>query len=257
MKTVELYRFLQDGNVTTFTSADKAQTHNSETYDPVAIGRSTITQTGELSKDNLDVTMSLNNTSARFWMNGTSERSLGLTVFSKSVLGTNVMWKGRLAGVTPQQADVKFTFESIFTSMRRPGLRARYQRTCRHPLYGNRCGVNKEAYAVALTATAVNGNVITIPDAAAEPEGDFFTGMLEAPDGTTRFIVAHAGALVTLVRPIATLTAAIQGGDTGVLLYPGCDRSRERCATRFDNLDANGSFPFIPHRNPFDGSSIV
>jgi hypothetical protein len=257
VKTVELYRFVQDSSVTTLTSADTEQTHSAETYDPVAMGRSIISQNGELSKSNIEVTMTLNNVWARYWMSATSESPLSLTIYSKNALSTSIIWKGRLAGINPQTSDVKFVFESIFTSMRRPGLRARFQRNCRHPLYGPRCGVDKDDFAEVREVTAISGNVVTIPGAASDPAGDYFTGMLLAPDGTLRFITGHSGATITLTRPILTLTAAVLIAPTDVTLYPGCNRSRTRCNARFNNLVRNGGFPFMPLRNPFDGSSII
>jgi len=42
-----------------------------------------------------------------------------------------------------------------------------------------------------------------------------------------------------------------------VKIYPGCDRVRATCESKFDNLDNFGGFPWIPTKNPFGGSSIV
>lgn len=259
MRPVELYRFVQDSVVNTFTSADHDIVYMAETYSAIPIGRSKIESRNELSKANIDVTMGINNTVARGWMNAQSELPLVLTIFQQSDLGTDVIWKGRHAATKPRVADIQFSFESIFTSLRRPGLRARFQRNCRHALYRRGCGLNMATFAEVRLATAIsaNGLVVTIPTAAADPAGDYFTGILEAADGTLRFITAHSGASITLTRAISSLVTALGSGSVNVTLYPGCDRSRARCASRFSNLARNGSFPFIPIRNPFDGSSIV
>jgi uncharacterized phage protein (TIGR02218 family) len=258
MRPLELYRFVQDGDVNTFTSADIDVVYAAETYSAIPIGRSNLDSKSDLSKANLEVSIDINNIIARSWMQFDSELSLGLTLFQQTDLGTNVIWKGRLAGIRPQgSADIKFIFESIFTSLRRPGLRARFQRTCRHVLYRRGCGLDKADFAEVREATAVAGLVVTIPTAAGDPAGDYFTGMLEAPDGTLRFVTAHSGASLTLSRPIASLNTALAGGPVNVTLYPGCDRSHTRCKNRFNNLVAQGGFRFIPIRNPFDGSSIA
>jgi hypothetical protein len=212
----------------------------------------------ELSRANIDVSIGINNAVARGWMSVTSEDSLGLTVFRQTDLGTDVIWKGRLAGLKPQLSIIKFTFESVFTSLRRPGLRARFQRTCRHALYSARgCTLNKASFALVRQATAISGLVVTIPAAAGDPAGDYFTGILEAADGTMRFITVHAGAAITISRAIPSLTTALAGGPVNVTLYPGCDRSHTRCQTRFNNLANQGGFRFIPIRNPYDGGSIT
>jgi len=257
MRPVELYRFTQGANVYTYTSADEEIVYNSETYVPTPIGRSSIDLRNELSKANIDVRMPLSHEQALLWMKAQSEATVGLTLFQQSDVGTNVIWKGRIVSVKPQKADIIFQLESIFTSLRRPGLRARYQRPCRHVLYRRGCWLDKEDFALVAEATAVAGNVVTVPDAASAPAGDFFTGMILAPDGTYRFITAHSGASITLQRPIQTLTEALADGPVEVVLYPGCDRTSTRCKDRFNNLNNFGGFKYIPIRNPFDGSSIA
>lgn len=257
MRPVDLFRFTQGGGVYTYTSGNQEQTHNSETYVPAPIGRSGIELKNELNKANLDVRIALGNEQALAWLRADSEAPVGLTVFQKSDLGVNVIWKGRLASVKPAVADIVFSFESVFTSLRRPGLRARYQRPCRHVLYRRGCWLDKADFAVTGTATAVAGSVVTVTEAASAPAGDFFTGMLEAPDGTFRFIVGHSGASLTLQRPILSLNTALEDGPVAVTLYPGCDRTPARCNDRFSNGLNHGGFRFIPIRNPFDGSSIA
>lgn len=257
MRPIELYRFTQGGNVFTYTSADEAVVYNAETYAPTPIGRSNIDLKNELSKANIDVRMPLTHAQALNWMKRESEASVGLSLFQQSDIGTNIIWKGRMVSVKPQLADVVFQFESIFTSLRRPGLRARYQRPCRHVLYRRGCTLDKDAFAFAANVTAANGSVVTIPAAASAPAGDFFTGMLEAPDGTFRFIVGHSGATITLQRPVAALAGATTLAPVPVVLYPGCDRTSARCKNRFNNLPNFGGFKYIPIRNPFDGSSIA
>jgi hypothetical protein len=81
------------------------------------------------------------------------------------------------------------------------------------------------------------------------------------------FITDHAGATLTLSRPMPDLAAAIAtpdlDPDTGEPLpvladiAPGCDLRAATCATKFGNLANFGGFPEIPGRNPFGGSSIV
>lgn len=254
MRPVELYRFTQGLDVFTYTSAAQEQTHNSETYDPIAIGRSGIDLKGELNKANIDVRIALSNAAAMGWLRADSEAPVGLTIFAKNASSTDVIWKGRMAGVKPGLADVTFVFESVFTSMRRPGLRARFQVPCRHVLYRRGCWLDKEDFAVAGTVSAIAGNVVTVAAAASAEANDYFTGMLQAPDGTLRFIVAHSGSSLTLQRPIASLNAAFESGPVPVTLYPGCDKSPARCNTRFENGDNHGGFRFISIRNPFQTS---
>lgn len=257
MKITELYKLVEGATIYTHTSGDKEVTHGGDIYTPLAIGRSQVESKNELSRANIEVSVSIDSVIGKRYMNSVVDAIVSLTVFQQQDLITNTLWKGRLASVKPQESDVKLIFESIFTSMRRPGLGRRYQRNCGHVLYGRGCRLNKEDWDVGGTATAVSGNEVTVASAAGYPDGWFSGGMLEAPDLTLRFIVAHVGSTLSLIRPIESLTAAIVGGSQSVRIFPGCDRSTQTCQGKFNNLDNNGSFQFIPIRNPFGGSTFA
>lgn len=255
MKPVELYRFTQGADVYTYTSADHDIVYSAETYVSTAIGRTGIELKQAISRANIDVTMSLSHSQAAAWLTGARDERIGLTLFTQDALGTDVFWKGRMVGMKPRKADIVFNFESIFTTLRRAGLRPRFQVACRHALYRGKCRLDKEDFAETMSATVVSadGLTITVPDAAGAPAGDFFTGMLQY-SGVYRMITSHSGATIVLARPLPSLSAASLPVD--VILYPGCDRSSARCHDRFNNRLNHGGFRWIPIRNPFDGSVV-
>jgi len=51
----------------------------------------------------------------------------------------------------------------------------------------------------------------------------------------------------------AGLSAAV--GDQ-VRAYPGCDHSLITCANKFGNSLNFGGFPFMPEKNPMDGTPV-
>jgi uncharacterized phage protein (TIGR02218 family) len=270
MRLKELYRFVEGPQVWTVTSADSDEVYNSETYSSITIGRDEIEQKNELSKANINVTVLLDNPMGRRWMNSILDTVVGLTLFSKDVDAgtTNVIWKGRLVSVKPELAAIKLAFESIFTSMRRPGLRGKYQRSCPHVLYGRGCNLDKDDFAVSSVITAVSGATVTATAAALQPDGWYNGGMIQGPDGALRFVLAHVGSTLTLIRSLDSVTEGFANsgygngyglfyGGLAVNIYPGCDRTKETCKNKFNNLDNNGSFPFMPLKNPMAGSSIV
>ena len=250
--SIELYRFSSGNRVWTYTTTDTPQTHNGETYAPVAIGRSEIQSRNELSKANLDVRIDASSDLARYLVTNYLEQIVGLTVFEKDGASFDTIWKGRLASVKPGTAEVTLAFESIFTSLRRPGLRARYQRSCRHVLYGRGCWLNKDNFAIPGTLGQINGDNVQVLEAANYPSGYFMGGMIRAPDGSLRFVIHHVGDVLTLSRKHEGLVE-----DSQVTLYPGCDRTKETCISKFNNLSNFGGFPYIPVKNPFGGSSIA
>lgn len=260
MRVNELFRFVEGDFITTQTSGDSLITFNAEDYEPHPIGRSQAESKNELSRASIDINMDLANPLAQRHLASSIDSVVTLTIFQQTELGTDTFWKGRLSLVKATNKGITMTFESIFTSLRRPGLRARYQKSCRHALYAKGCNVDPELHAVVGTISAITGTTVTVPGLDAYPDGRFRGGMIRAPDGVVRFIVNHVGNVVTLSRAFQTLIDlfAINGpGEVEVKVYPGCRHNMDDCAGIFDNLPQYGGFPWIPNKNPMGGSSIV
>lgn len=261
----ELYRFNEQGSdeVWTYTSGDEEITYDAgegdETYAPISISRTGVETKNEMARANIDVKLSLTNPAAIRWLSDNGEKIVSLTIFERRRSGAfAVVWKGRLAGIIPELDAIKLRMESIFTSLRRPGLRARYQRSCRHALYGRGCTLDAEAFAIAGTLTALDGATAIVSGAEAFADGYLTGGMLRSPDGVLSYIVNHTGSTILLQRASFSLITAVEGGlPVAVTLYPGCSHDRATCATKFDNLLNYGGFDFIPQKNPMGGSSIV
>ncbi len=257
MRITELFKIVEGATQYFLTSSDSDITYLGDVYESIPVGRSETESKNELSKANLEITLNIDHEISQRYLGSVVDEIVSLTVFSSEDGDTSVTWKGRLASIKPEGAKIKLIFESIFTSLRRPGLRRRFQRNCSHVHYGRGCKLNKDDFDSDSTATAVAGVVVTCPAASGFADGYFVGGMLRAPDGTLRFIVSHVGNQVGLIRQIDSLTTAIAGGVQNVKLYPGCDRTRAVCNSKFNNILNNGSFPFIPIRNPFNGSSFL
>lgn len=254
MSQTELYRFVEGSTVTCRTSSDTATVYGGETYTPTPIGRTEPETKVELSRANLDVNMGMDDAFARRYLNSVIDSVVTLTLFVKEAEtgAVSVVWKGRMTGVKPTMSQIKLVFESVFTSLRRPGLRRRFQRNCPHVLYGRGCFVDKSLFALAGTVASVAGLTVVVAAAGTKPDGYFRGGIIQAPDGTLRFITNHVGTTLYLIREIDSLVAS-----AAVTLYPGCDRTRETCVGTFNNLYNNGSTPFIPIKNPYGGISFI
>lgn len=257
----ELYRFVEkaSGLVWTYTSGNEEVTYNGEVYEVVSINRTEAEVKNEISKANIEVDLPLSNEVAIRWMQDNGERMVSLTIFERDKGGAfNVIWKGRLASIQPGMQSATLNMESIFTSLRRPGLRSRYQLGCRHALYGRGCNLDPEDFAVPSFVTVANNRVLTIPQAAEYDNGYFVGGMLRAPDQTLSYVIGHISSVITLQRMSFSLSQAITTGlPLAVKLYPGCEHTRPVCNTKFDNLLNYGGCDFIPSTNPVAGSSIV
>lgn len=266
--TIELFKFVRESEEWHKTSANVEGSYNGETYKPAAIGRSDVEARNELSKSTLEIKLDIFDELSKTLLSQFTEKVLSLTLFIQNESGTNVAWKGRLTDIKPEKTILKLSFENIFTSLRRPGLRARFQKPCRHVLYGRGCNLNSEDFAVSGEILDVSNQFVTIAEASLQPQGYYVGGMLRVNDDILGFIIGHSGQIITLQRPIDSLVDGFPlrgygvsygnyyGGFKGTI-YPGCDKLRQTCEDKFDNILNFGGFPWIPSKNPMDGSSIV
>lgn len=255
---VELYEFVQGTQRWNYASCAEPVIRLGQTFRPSSIKRDRIKQSTDVFKNGVRLTFPRDDEFAGQFLGFSPENVTAVTILRGHQDDPDnqfqVYWKGRVLSVRATESQVELECEPIYTSIRRPGLRAKFEYGCRHVLYGRGCGVNRELYRHDGTVLSLSAslNVEVTGVAGMYPDGYFTGGILVAPDGASRFIVAHAGGVVTLSRPIRSL-----GGGQAVRLYPGCDHLRTTCNIKFNNLDNFGGFPWIPSRNPFDGSSIV
>ena len=271
-----LYQFVEGSQVWRFTSRSAAWTSAGSggaaiTWEPAAVAHGDVVQTSEIERGRLELTWPLSHPFARRFLAPLGNTPVTLTIFRghEQVLGETVAhWKGRVVGAEVEGPRILLQAESIFSTLRRAGVRAKYQRLCRHALYGRGCGLDIAQFWLTGTVTALSGGGTTVaaPEAAEQPDGWFRGGVLRF-GVQLGFITGHAGATLTLSRPMPELLAALaateidpETGDPMPVLAdiaPGCDLRAATCAAKFGNLLSFGGFPEIPGRNPLGGGSIV
>jgi uncharacterized phage protein (TIGR02218 family) len=253
---IELYEFIQGTNEWRYASCDSAIVYNAKTYQPYPISRDRIKQTTDPFKNDLKLVLPRENNFAAQFLGFAPDEITSVTIYRGHAVDLNFItyWKGRVIGAEVSGNEVTIDCESIFTSVRRPGLRAVYEYTCRHALYGVACKAAPSAFEVSGTIASIssNGLVLTITAAGSFASGYFTGGMIGQLTGTRRFITNHTGSDITLSRPVQEFGIGLD-----IKLYPGCDHTKETCNNKFANIANYGGFPWIPIRNPFDGASIV
>lgn len=254
---VELYEFAQGITRWSYSSGVGEFEFTGLIYRGTSIVRDRIKQSGDVFKDGIKITLPRDNQLAARLLTYESENVTTLTIRRvhqmDSDLGAVTLWKGRVVGSKANGNTIELTCESVYTSMKRQGLRATFELNCRHRHYGPGCNVNREAYKVSTVVNTVSSPTkLIISDVAGNPNGHFTGGVVEFANGASRFIVSHFGDTIELSYSIG-----FAAGGMAVNVYPGCDRTTATCRDKFDNLINHGGFPFIPIRNPFNGSSIV
>lgn len=253
---VEIYIFEQGLETWRFTSGPDVVTVTSQDYEPVPIVRSEITQNNDISKSNLTITFPIDNLFAKQFLGFAPDLVTRVTVrrshATDSANEWQDYWKGRVMLGRAAGHELQLDCESVFTSMRRAGLRAAYQKTCRHTLYSASCGVNMDTYKVTGVVQSATPTSCVVNEAGAQANGWYTGGIIKLPSGAMRFIVSHTGGGLTLSRPFVENIAGMT-----VEIYPGCDHLKSTCIGKYNNKLNYGGFPYIPPVNPFSGISIV
>jgi uncharacterized phage protein (TIGR02218 family) len=251
MRYVELYRFASaSGQAWRYTSADSAQEFDNWTWAPLAIHRSGIEQGEELARSQLEIEVPISGELGAQALAGrlTLER-VDVTVWRLAGAFQAVIWQGAISDMRPQRLAVTLVCRPLAATLRESGRVQRFSRQCRHQLYGAGCGLSRTSFQLQALVSEVVGALLTVPDISHLPSGWYVGGYLEHTSGR-RYIRAHSGTQIELVAPLPGL-----GANQQVTLYAGCDRLRQTCHDKFDNVLRFGGFPWIPEEDPH-GSTL-
>jgi len=261
-QTVWLYVFTQGSVVTRYTNQPIDQVVDGQTYTATAISHAKIDMNGELSADKLEVTLPRAEAFALQFVSDVMDQETTLVIRKGHATDPDEefveWWDGAVGGGELKDAEVTLACVSIRSLMRQTGLRRRYQKPCPYVHYGRGCWLDRADFAVAGLLTEMVGVELVVPEAAGYPYNYFRGGQIAEPGGVLRWIIAHSGDLLILLRPFGpAVAAALAGAGTlAVTLYPGCDRTEGTCDTVFDNLDNCGCLTRMPARNPYNGSAV-
>ena len=250
---LELYRFALGSQIWLFTSADHEVAYGEDVYKPVFVKREGFTKGGDARKSNIEIQVAAANSVALPFRTGWLGGVMTVTIYRHHAGDSEyaVLWKGRVTSCKWAGSVATLTSDNVSTLFARAGLRRVYQVGCPHVLYGTACGLDASAWQVSALVSEVADGVLTLDGISGYGAGYFLGGMVQAGDDR-RLIVAHAAGAVTMVDSIADIAA----GDT-VTLWPGCARTMNACAGKFNNLDNYGGLPFLPSKNPFSGDALV
>lgn len=257
---VELYEFQSGSTAWRYTSADENITYNGVSYVSTPLQRSNLDETAELNRLNLKITLQRNNPVADLFrihppgdvVSVVIKRLHRTDVDAQAV----VVWTGRVLGCEWNMGEVTLSTETIYTAIRRNGLRRLYQRQCPHVLYGTACTLSKDDFKATDAITSLAGRVLQIAAAAFQVDGYYAGGFLKWIDGATgvsdhRMIIKHVGSEITMISSVPGMFAGHV-----VDLYPGCDHTITTCNSRFNNKNNYGGFTGFPDKNPFQLSTL-
>lgn len=254
-EVIELYQFIIGTEFFLFASCAQPITYLAKEYSPSSISRDAVKQGVDPFKGGLSVRFPKSDSFAQQFITFAPNEVVSLTIFRGHFGDPEFVtyWKGRVLGGSISGQEISLDCESVFSSLKRPGLRATHEINCRHVVYSIQCKASAAAMEVTGTVNSTSNGETTlqVASAATKPDGWFTAGFLVI-GGVRRFIKAHQGINLTISRPFGfnVITSPIR-------MYAGCDHLLSTCNTKFNNGDNHGGFPFIPGINPFGGSSII
>lgn len=251
---VELYKFNQGAEDWLMCNAPHDVLFLTRIYIASAIKRSTIDNTEDNFKSVVTLEFALDNQFAAQFLGFTPDLSTTVDIYRVSSSDPDsdnaIIWKGRVMDANTSQGIISLECEPIHTSMQTIGLRARYERGCRHLLYSRGCGVKQEFNSTKATVIEMpSANTIVLDYTPAN--GTYAAGMIELSTYAMRYITAQTGNSFTVTRPFHANNLAV--GDE-VTVYPGCDQTKETCNSKFNNILNFGGWSYIPTNNPFQGN---
>ena len=256
---VLLFDFAQGASVWRFSNVSADVVYLTNTYTASSMNIGEVEQSTNIDKVTLKISLPRDNTLAIAMLNDAGDAPITVTVFRGHLDDGEFVtyWKGRISSQSSSVNEVSLECEPIFTSIKRPGLRARYQKTCRHALYQRGCNLTDTDFADAASVSSITKLAVTLATDPSGVSGFYIGGMIEF-NGVKRYITNHAGTSLTLMRAFNDLESEVAASGTqAVTLYPGCDHTKATCIAKFNNLANYGGFPFIPKKNPMGGGSIV
>lgn len=258
-RPIELYEFSYSGNHWRYTSADRNITYLANTYKAIPCSRGDLEPTSDAGKSSLIISLSRDAEIGEIFRVQPPSEVVSVTLLGEHFLDNDFLafWKGRVINAEWKGSVLELVTENVFSSMRRPGLRRRYQEQCPYALYGSKCAVNRDLWKENHVLISMSGLQLQFNSIVGKPDNYFAGGYLTWVNELNqnvekRMIRSSSGTTVTISAiPLGLSQAQV------ATLYPGCDHTLGAggCA-RFSNTDNFGGTPYIPRKNPFGGTPI-
>lgn len=258
---VRLLRVSYLTNEWCFTTAEMSIAHDGLNYIPMPFKHDEPRPTGDIARASINITVPQDCPVGELFRIRPPSGVVTATLLGKHLTepdAVTTIWKGRIVNVDWQQPWLVLTVESIYSSLRRVGIRRKLGAGCPHPLYSNGtglCNADREAFSRTYTASSVSG--LTVTCSAGEADGYFAGGYVEWTHATAGYqeqrMVTESyadGRIVLVSQPVGLVPGQ------PVTVYPGCDHRSATCSSKFNNAENYGGFEFTPTKNPFDGSAM-
>lgn len=260
---VDLYTItLASGAIFRYTAGDRAVTYGADTWSvgplfyrtmiSIVAGVEVSTMTVDLTSSQAGTTLAglpLVQFVASGGMDGAVidvERGFAASPNDIALVGKIHMYLGRVAEVSTERnfASLKLKSPAELLDTKVPANL--YQPGCHNTLYDGTCGLDPSSFAAVGTVVAGTTKTVIKTDLVDPPADRYSLGVLRWISGNnaglTYTIKKQNGTDIILINPVVAMP---QVGDQ-FSVSAGCDKTRTRCLTVFNNLNRFRGQPYIP-----------
>lgn len=262
-RPVDLYTFELALQVYRYTSAEDDQVVSGNTYSAIPISRSRITQGQETRQATLTIKMPSSDAFASRYVTSVPSERARVTIqqLHRGDGNTITLFRGVVKSVAYGQGkdgrEAQIAVDPPITVAARQIPRFTFRKQCNNVLGDGDDGgpglcdvdMDSPAFRLVSTVSAQSGLTITVPGAGAFGASWWVAGTVETLDGLdARSVLFQSGDVLTLHIgfPFPVVGEA-------VVLRAGCAHDDTACSTKFNKIDRNQGFLFVPTRNPFEG----
>lgn len=258
-RPVEFYEFTYQGITLRYTSADRDITVGAVTYTATVISRSNFTDTNDIAKATLTLTCQPHFAVSELFNAEPPDDVVGLVLkrYQNDDPDQEIkaIWLGRVVNCAWPTNQSTLRCESIYTSLKVPGLRRPYSKNCTYVVYGDECQLSILAFTTTHTIDSQVGNLVNGSIFATQPDGWWAGGRIywESSPGfiVKRGIKNHVGSQIEITHTMPGLNP----GAT-VTIVPGCDHTFATCGAKFSNSINFGGAPNMQEKNPFGSANV-
>ena len=242
-----------------YTSADRDFVLGDDTYTAAAISDDGVRQSGEATADQLTISMPYTAKIPQMFVGSPPSDPIYCIIRHAHAGETDafIAWAGIVGGVSRPDDNISASIlcNTVGATMDRSGLRLSWSRNCPHSLYDIECKADPTVFNVTGTISGLNGAVVVCAAIGTRSPPTFNGGFMEWIDedghAERRGIVEHAGSTVRVLGTTDKMSIGLS-----IWIFFGCDKLRQTCHDKFNNLPNHGGHAYMPDANPFSGSAI-
>lgn len=247
-----LYKIKYNNLVYNITNNNGDIIFNNEVYYSEFISHSSIISSVDISKNNVDITISNDFDIVDDFLFGKIRTNIELYIYEHINQEFEFVFKGEITDMSINNREVKLHSVFLANKLKKVANRFKYQSLCNHILFDNNCGLDDKDFKIDTVVKDIKkaGTEIVIDSFGSKfKDPQFFrNGKIVSLENNNAVMILNVFEDTNTVRLLNISTLSV--GDR-VSLYIGCNKNYNDCKNKFNNIKNMTAEGSIPNRNPF------